>query len=209
MGTTRSCFTLTNKTINRKLFFSKRVAGDPGAPGGDGPYGVPDDTHPDEAVDVVVEKPENFYQVSTLDEANLIVSLTEDGYHAPVIDFDLPLEVVPSSTPGHSHLYINHLMTWETYQELLVALVKAGLVEDGYVKASVARGFTSVRPPGLFKADIDPTVGDIMRQNVHLRQMNYELQKLTQETLDQFEVLQAETKAAKDEVAVLQNTYAY
>lgn len=209
MGTTRSCFTLTNKTINRKLFFSKRVAGDPEAPGGDGPYGAMDAPGQPEGVEIVVEKPENFYEVSTLDDANLIVSLTEDGYHAPVIDFDLPVEVVPSSTPGHSHLYINHKMTWEAYQELLVALVKAGLVEDGYVKASVARGFTSVRPPGLFKSDIDPTVGDVMRQNVHLRQMNYELQKLTQETLDQFEVLQAETKAAKDEVAVLQNTYAY
>ena len=207
--TTRSCFTLTKMTLNRKLFFSKRVAGTEKTQngGGDGPYGEPEDGGPVTAAKL--EKPDNFYQVADLDEANLISSLTEDGFHAPVIDFDLPLDVVPSTTPGHTHLYINTKMSWEDYQKLLNVLVEVGLVEENYVKASLARGFTSVRPPGLFKSTVDPTVGDIMRQNVHLRQTNFELQTLVQQTLEQFDVLRAEAKAAKDEVAVLQNTYAY
>jgi hypothetical protein len=46
--------------------------------------------------------------------------------HAPVLDIDVPAYLVPSSTPGHSHLYI-------------------------YVKASIRRRHTAVRVPWLKK----------------------------------------------------------
>lgn len=75
----------------------------------------------------------------------------EGGWHYPVLDLDLPVYVVPSSTPGHSHLYIDHLMTWEKYVALLRALADAGLVEEGYVKASIARGHTALRLPWVRK----------------------------------------------------------
>ena len=48
-----------------------------------------------------------------LDQANVVSSLqsgTEPGsraQHYPVLDLDLPAVLVPSSTPGHSHLYID------------------------------------------------------------------------------------------------------
>lgn len=74
-------------------------------------------------------------------------------FHRPVLDIDLPVKVVPSSTPGHSHVFIDAPMTWATYSRLLEALADAGLVERGYVSASQARGYTSVRLPHV-KRDV-------------------------------------------------------
>ena len=73
--------------------------------------------------------------------------------HAPVLDIDVPSEWVPSSTPGHAHLYIDVPMTWWRYKRLLKALAKAGIIEKSYVKVSIARGHTDVRVPWLHKGD--------------------------------------------------------
>lgn len=62
-----------------------------------------------------------------------------------------PAFVVPSTTPGHGHLYVDKAMTWDTYQDLLGALVDAGVLEPGYVGASEARGWTCVRLPWVRK----------------------------------------------------------
>lgn len=69
------------------------------------------------------------------------------GTHKPVLDIDFPVKVVPSSTEGHFHLFIDREMDWDTYVDLLVALQDAGILEEGYVHASIDRGFTGVRPP--------------------------------------------------------------
>lgn len=74
-----------------------------------------------------------------------------EGLHSPVLDIDIPAYLVPSSTNGHSHLYFDHLMTWRQYKRLLKALAKAGIVEKGYVKASIRRKHTAVRVPWLKK----------------------------------------------------------
>ena len=71
--------------------------------------------------------------------------------HRPIIDLDFPAALLPSSTPGHHHLYIDKELTWHQYQRLLRALVDVGLVEQGYYDASNARGFTSVRMPSVKK----------------------------------------------------------
>ena len=68
-------------------------------------------------------------------------------FHFPVLDLDVPAHLVPSSTSGHSHLYIDKLLSWDQYKELLTALAKAGIIEDGYAGASIARGHTAVRLP--------------------------------------------------------------
>lgn len=73
------------------------------------------------------------------------------GTHAPCIDIDVPIRVVESSTPGHSHLYIDVAMTWVKYEALLQALVDAGLVEIGYLKVSRFRGGTHLRLPWVRK----------------------------------------------------------
>lgn len=74
-----------------------------------------------------------------------------DTLHSPVLDIDIPAYLVDSTTPGHSHLYFDHLMTWRQYKRLLKALGRAGILEPGYVKASIKRGHTSVRAPWVKK----------------------------------------------------------
>jgi hypothetical protein len=102
-----------------------------------------------------------------LSEANVVTSelpwrqSTEpdaERMHAPVIDIDVPVTYVPSSTPGHGHLYVDVPMTASQMWILLEAMVDAGLVERGFLDASKARGYTSVRLPWITKEtqpDID------------------------------------------------------
>lgn len=72
-------------------------------------------------------------------------------FHKPVIDIDLDVKVVESTTPGHHHLFIDKVLTWDQYVRLLCVLAEVGLVESGYVSASIERGYTSVRLPHVKK----------------------------------------------------------
>ena len=74
------------------------------------------------------------------------------GLHKVVLDIDLPAVLVPSSTPGHHHLYIDHELPWPKYEALLWALEAAGLIENGYAGASSARGHTAARLTWVKKA---------------------------------------------------------
>ena len=76
---------------------------------------------------------------------------TDPNKHWPVIDIDLPIRVVASSTPGHNHLYIDVPMDTETFMNLLDALVAAGLVEDGFARGSRRRGHADLRLPHIHK----------------------------------------------------------
>jgi hypothetical protein len=90
------------------------------------------------------------------DDYNLVTSKVTSWHgdkHMPVLDIDVSHELVPSSTDGHSHLYINVECDWNDYVEFLEAAAKIGLLEEGYVNASINRGFTAVRKPGLVKTD--------------------------------------------------------
>ena len=71
--------------------------------------------------------------------------------HKLVLDLDLPAALLPSSTRGHFHLYIDHEMTWKQYRKVLRALAGAGIIESGYLGASEQRGYTSVRLPWVRK----------------------------------------------------------
>lgn len=44
-------------------------------------------------------------------------------------------------------------MTWDKYCGLLKALGDVGILEPGYVKASLRRGYSSVRKPGVYKQE--------------------------------------------------------
>ncbi len=88
-------------------------------------------------------------------EANLIGSIVQGSglpgsstaLHLPCIDIDLPCKLVESRTPGHFHLYIDKLLTWPEYAELLGVLSDLGIVEKSYASVSRSRGQTFVRPP--------------------------------------------------------------
>lgn len=79
--------------------------------------------------------------------ANLISSKLEGqpGMHGFCIDIDLPCLLVESRTPGHYHLYIDRVLSWDEYVPLLKALSAAKIIEPGYADASIANGATQLR----------------------------------------------------------------
>lgn len=89
--------------------------------------------------------------VESPDEANLISSKLPDGKHVAILDIDLPCRLVPSSTRGKFHLFIQHPMSWARYEAVLNALAAAGIVHRKYVQHSHDRGFSNVRPAWVEK----------------------------------------------------------
>ena len=67
--------------------------------------------------------------------------------HKIVLDIDHDAALIESSTPGHFHLMIDKYVTWDDYKELLRALAKCGVIEEGYAGASIRRGATWIRAP--------------------------------------------------------------
>jgi hypothetical protein len=95
-----------------------------------------------------------------LHESNSIGSrvISSDRYighyvaHKPVLDLDMDVLVLPSSTPGHHHLYIDRAMPWNEYSLLLNVLAHVGILQDGYVRASHHRSESFLRTPWTRKA---------------------------------------------------------
>jgi len=151
---------------------------------------------------------------SSPEEANLISSLCESGKHAPVIDIDVPISVFPSSQLGHNHLYIDKEITWNQYTRILKALAAAGIVEDGYLKASLAKGYSCVRPIGIIKPG-SPRGAEVLVENAKLRQKlsdktienNYLEKQLTNGVPDdvilEIDKLKSIRKKLKEEIAFL------
>lgn len=67
--------------------------------------------------------------------------------HKPVLDLDMDVMLLPSSTPGHHHLYIDHAIPWNEYSLLLNVLEHVGILQPGYVRASHARRESFLRTP--------------------------------------------------------------
>ena len=85
------------------------------------------------------------------ERANVVSSLTTDGRHMPALDIDVPAHFLPSSTPGHGHLYIDVPMSWWRYRMLLRQLYKAGIIEKGFYDLAMSRRQTFVRRQGVTK----------------------------------------------------------
>lgn len=92
---------------------------------------------------------------TNLREANTITSQVMNtgvaNLHRVVLDIDRECTVIPSTSPGHYHLYIDAVMPWEVYSRLLAVLAEAGVIEPGYNGASQERGYTRVRLPWIKK----------------------------------------------------------
>lgn len=73
--------------------------------------------------------------------------------HIVALDIDHEALLIPSTTPGHHHLYINVEMDWDKYAYLLRALAYAGVIEEGYRNASMERGYTALRTPWTKKEE--------------------------------------------------------
>lgn len=88
-----------------------------------------------------------------LERANLISSEVEPDTHMPVIDLDFPARIIPSSTDGHGHLYIDQEITWEQYLALLEGFQKAGLIQDAWLASAKQDKRSYVRLPHVFKKE--------------------------------------------------------
>lgn len=99
--------------------------------------------------------PGKYIPTTDIEAATVITSEVagKPGTHKVVLDIDLPAQLIPSSTPGHFHLYIDKEMSWEKYQALLIALSDAGVIEPGYEFASTTKGFTAARLPWVRKPE--------------------------------------------------------
>jgi hypothetical protein len=86
-----------------------------------------------------------------LAEANSVSSRYISGsklvLHKPLLDIDVPAMLVPSTTPGHHHLYIDVAIAWEDYAELLKLLGRLGILQTGYVRACLEREASWLRTP--------------------------------------------------------------
>jgi hypothetical protein len=94
-------------------------------------------------------------------DANVVSShLTayRGGPHAPIIDLDFPHIYVPSTTPGHGHLYLNRpIPRWRMFI-MLWGLYMGGVIEKGFFLWSLRRGGTFVRRPGVKKTTSEEKV---------------------------------------------------
>lgn len=85
-------------------------------------------------------------------EANVVSShVVGTRHHAPILDLDFPHVYVPSTTPGHAHLYLDTpIPRWRLFI-LLWGLYVGGVIEKGNFWWSLRRGGTFVRRPGVQK----------------------------------------------------------
>lgn len=91
-----------------------------------------------------------------VNKANLILSKGPDSYcHYPVLDLDFRAHLIPSSTKGHHHLYLEKALSHDDYLLLLTVLERLGIIQKGILNRFLESGFTCVRPPWLKKGDPD------------------------------------------------------
>lgn len=85
---------------------------------------------------------------------NLISSMVAPDQHRPVLDLDFPHVYVPSTTPGHGHLYINNVVLNDLQHYVLIStLVQLGILSEGSKVQLDAHGLSLTRPPHVKKKD--------------------------------------------------------
>lgn len=112
--------------------------------------------------DSAVGIPETEYRVEmSIEHANTISSVAVRGsnsdhvMHYPLLDIDIDVRLVPSSTNGHYHLYLGTLMNHDQYSKLLDVLEEVGIIQHGFARQLDERGATFLRLPGV-KKEVKP-----------------------------------------------------
>lgn len=92
-------------------------------------------------------------------DANVISShIVGSRKHAPILDLDFPHRYVPSTTPGHGHLYLDvPISRWRMFV-LLWGLYVGGVIEFGNFWWSLRRGGTFMRREGIAKTPEEAAV---------------------------------------------------
>lgn len=107
------------------------------------------------------ERPEYAHEeVYNVDQADVVISetygvdfMSGETVHRLVLDLDGPHQYYESTTPGHGHLYLDNDLSWEACVEIMDVLAKHGILQEGYAKASKARGYSAVRLPWIRKPE--------------------------------------------------------
>lgn len=96
---------------------------------------------------------EEYYPVID-GQGSLITSEVKgkNNLHVPTLDIDYPVIVIPSSTPGHNHLFIEKEIRKQEYMALLAILAEVGIIQKGFAEYSIKRGYSSVRLPWVGKS---------------------------------------------------------
>lgn len=94
--------------------------------------------------------------VEDVNDADIITSKIKGSadLHTIMLDLDVPAKLVPSSTEGHSHLYIDVKLDRDRYARLLGALQDAGVIQFGFAWGFAVRGATSLRLPWVTKESV-------------------------------------------------------
>jgi hypothetical protein len=100
----------------------------------------------------------NLDETNDLNVADIVTSAPRHeipgfrGKHMIMVDVDVPMQIIESSTPGHYHVYFpQSYIPKEKLFNLLDAMAECGIVERGYAEASRARGFAALRLPWVHK----------------------------------------------------------
>lgn len=75
--------------------------------------------------------------------------------HAVLLDLDVPAKLIPSSTEGHSHLYVDVECSQEAYFRFLDAAAEVGIITKAYAEASQRKGASYLRLPWVKKGTKD------------------------------------------------------
>ena len=88
--------------------------------------------------------------------------IDEAGAHAYpfIVALETPARLVPSSTPGHNHLYLDTELPWDDHERLLKRFEEATIVQRGFYTASVERKQTMLRKPGVRKPERSADLAD-------------------------------------------------
>jgi len=82
-----------------------------------------------------------------------------EGSYALLLDLDVPAQLLPSSTPGHAHLYVDAFMTKDQHDAVMVALRDAGVIQPGYAESALTSQYgATLRPPWVKKGEDKPLV---------------------------------------------------
>lgn len=96
---------------------------------------------------------ESDREPAPVDEADVIGSrVTATDLHTVIVDLDVPARLVPSTTPGHSHLYVDVPVSFPGLLDILRTLARYGIVEGGYAHVTEERGEAFARLPWVRKA---------------------------------------------------------
>lgn len=71
----------------------------------------------------------------------------------PMLEFSVPIRLIPSSNPNRFHLYIEAVVEWAD-MEAMIKLMDGSFLNPGYARNSLERKQTMLLLPGIWKRDL-------------------------------------------------------